>query len=83
MAAVIGVPDERMGEVGKAFLVLRPGQNADTEEIIAWARGTMANYKVPRVIEFLDSLPKNAAGKVLRVALKTRQAHLQKAVEAP
>ena len=73
MAAVVGMADERMGEVGKAFLVLRPGLSADAEEIIAWARGAMANYKVPRAIEFLDSLPKNAAGKVLRAELKDRQ----------
>jgi len=70
MAAVIGVPDERMGEVGKAFLVLRPGQRAERAEIIAWARENMANYKVPRAVEFLAELPKNAAGKVVRNALR-------------
>jgi acyl-CoA synthetase (AMP-forming)/AMP-acid ligase II len=71
MAAVIGVPDERMGEVGKAFLVLRPGQQAQSAEIIAWARENMANYKVPRAVEFLTQLPKNAAGKVVRNDLRT------------
>jgi len=70
MAAVIGIPDERMGEVGKAFLVLRPGQNADEAEIIAWARENMANYKVPRAVEFRTDLPKNAAGKVMRIELR-------------
>ena len=46
MAAVIGVPDERMGEVGKAFIVLRPGAKSDAAELLAWARDNMANYKV-------------------------------------
>ena len=70
MAAVVGMPDERLGEVGKAFLVLRPGQTADSAEIIAWARENMANYKVPRAVEFRDELPKNAAGKIMRVELR-------------
>jgi acyl-CoA synthetase (AMP-forming)/AMP-acid ligase II len=70
MAAVIGIPDERMGEVGKAFLVLRPGQHADSAEIVAWARDNMANYKVPRAVAFLTELPKNAAGKVMRNDLR-------------
>jgi len=70
MAAVIGVPDERMGEVGKAFVVLRPGAEADDRAIIGWARENMANYKVPRSIAFVDALPRNAGGKVLRTALR-------------
>jgi acyl-CoA synthetase (AMP-forming)/AMP-acid ligase II len=70
VAAVIGVPDERMGEVGKAFVVLRPGAEAEAASIIAWARGTMANYKVPRTIEFISELPRNTGGKVLRGALR-------------
>jgi len=70
MAAVIGIPDERMGEVGKAFVVLRPGQVANAEELIAWSRLNMANYKVPREIEFRTELPKNAAGKVLHTELR-------------
>jgi acyl-CoA synthetase (AMP-forming)/AMP-acid ligase II len=70
MAAVVGIPEERMGEVGKAFLVLRPGCTANMEELIAWSRQNMANYNVPRQIEFLDELPKNAAGKVLRTELR-------------
>lgn len=70
MAAVVGVPDERFGEVGKAFLVLRPGQSATEAEIIAWARDNMANFKVPRSVEFRDELPKNAAGKVMRLELR-------------
>ncbi|TWB18379.1 acyl-CoA synthetase (AMP-forming)/AMP-acid ligase II [Nitrospirillum amazonense] len=70
MAAVIGVPDERLGEVGRAFLVLRPGEQAEADEIVAWSKANMANYKVPRSVVFLTSLPKNAAGKVMRKDLK-------------
>jgi acyl-CoA synthetase (AMP-forming)/AMP-acid ligase II len=69
-AAVIGIADERLGEVGKAFVVLRPGRNIDADGLIAWARTNMANYKVPRAIEFRTELPKNAAGKVLRKELR-------------
>lgn len=70
VAAVVGVPDERLGEVGKAFVVARPGATDRAEEILAWARANMANYKVPRHIEFCSELPRNAAGKILRTALR-------------
>ncbi|WP_374527091.1 FadD3 family acyl-CoA ligase [Novosphingobium sp.] len=69
MVAVIGVPDERMGEVGKAFVVLRPGMTLSAEDLIAWSRDNMANYKVPRHVAFLDELPRNAAGKVAKLEL--------------
>ncbi|RIV75489.1 FadD3 family acyl-CoA ligase [Pelagerythrobacter aerophilus] len=69
-AAVIGVPDERMGEVGKAFVVLRPGQALAEHELAEWARGCMANYKVPRAFAFVESLPHNASGKVTKEALR-------------
>jgi len=69
-AAVVGIPDERMGEVGKAYLILRAGEHATAEEITAWARQNMANYKVPRVIEFCRDLPRNASGKVLKAVLR-------------
>lgn len=72
MAAVIGVPDDRLGEVGRAYVVLRPGAVADSADVIAWARHNMANYKVPRQVEFVDDLPRNAAGKVLRIELRKR-----------
>ncbi|MBC7521252.1 MAG: AMP-binding protein, partial [Sandarakinorhabdus sp.] len=69
MVAVIGVPDDRMGEVGKAFVVLRPGQAADEAGIIAWARDNIANYKVPRRVIITADLPRNAAGKVVKTEL--------------
>ncbi len=68
--AVVGVPDERQGEVGKAFVVLRPGATLDAAGLIAWARDNMANYKVPRHVEFLPALPMNASGKVLKFQLR-------------
>lgn len=70
MAGVVGMADERMGEVGKAFIVLRPGANLTTEDLISWAREKMANYKVPRAVSFVTELPRNAAGKVLRINLR-------------
>lgn len=72
MVAVIGVADERMGEVGKAFIVPRPGTRPDAERIIAWSRANMANYKVPRLVEIVDALPLNASGKVLKTELRGR-----------
>jgi acyl-CoA synthetase (AMP-forming)/AMP-acid ligase II len=72
--AVVGVPDERMGEVGVAFVVPRPGMTIDPEALIAWAREEMANYKVPRRVEVVDALPLNASGKVLKFELRARAA---------
>ena len=68
--AVIGVPDERQGEVGKAFVIARPGHTLDAQQIIAWCREQMANYKVPRSVEIVAALPTNAAGKVMKFQLK-------------
>jgi len=72
--AVVGVPDERLGEVGMAFVVARPGQSLDADEVIAWAREHMANYKVPRAVEVVDALPLNASGKVVKYELRERAA---------
>ncbi len=71
-AAVIGIPDERMGEVGMAFVVPRPGTQPQPEAIIAWCREHMANYKVPRRVEIVDTLPMNATGKVQKFVLRDR-----------
>lgn len=68
--AVTGVPDERMGEVGRAHIVLKAGAQLSEAEFIAWCRETMANYKVPRSVRFADALPMTASGKVQRFALK-------------
>ncbi len=71
-AAVVGVPDERLGEVGVAFVVPSPGAQLDPDEVIAWSRERMANYKVPRRVEVVDALPLNAAGKVEKLELRRR-----------
>jgi acyl-CoA synthetase (AMP-forming)/AMP-acid ligase II len=75
-AAVIGVPDERLGEVGMAFVVARAGSDATAAAIIEWSREQMANYKVPRAVELVDELPLNATGKVEKNALRERIAAL-------
>ncbi len=68
--AVIGVPDERMGEVGCACVVLRSGAVLSEKELVAWARDNMANYKVPRKVRFFKSLPVNASNKVDKKLLR-------------
>jgi acyl-CoA synthetase (AMP-forming)/AMP-acid ligase II len=68
--AVVGVPDERLGEVGKAYVVPRPNQAVDPAEVIAWCRDKMANYKVPRYVEAVAALPTNPSGKVLKYQLR-------------
>jgi acyl-CoA synthetase (AMP-forming)/AMP-acid ligase II len=72
MTAVIGAPDERLGEVAHAFVVRRPDATIDAEELITWCRENMANYKVPRAVTFVDALPLNASGKVLKTELRAR-----------
>ncbi|ORV10880.1 FadD3 family acyl-CoA ligase [Mycobacterium celatum] len=67
-AAVIGVPDQRLGQVGKAFVV--PKTPVSEEDLIAWCRERMAGFKAPRSIEFLDELPLNATGKVMKDQLR-------------
>jgi HIP---CoA ligase len=68
--AVVGVPDERMGEVGKAFVV--PRGSLDPDALLAWSKERLANYKVPRTVELVDALPRNASGKVLKHELRAR-----------
>ena len=70
--AVVGIPDDRMGEVGAAFVVPRTGRTVDEEAVIAWSREHMANYKVPRRVEVVDALPMNASNKVKKYELRAR-----------
>ncbi|HEX2384283.1 MAG TPA: FadD3 family acyl-CoA ligase [Acidimicrobiales bacterium] len=70
--AIVGVPDDRLGEVGKAFVVPTTGTEVDVDELIAWCREHMANYKVPRSVEVVDALPLNASNKVLKYDLRAR-----------
>jgi acyl-CoA synthetase (AMP-forming)/AMP-acid ligase II len=67
-AAVIGVPDERLGEVGVALVV--PNADLDADAVLAFCRERLANYKIPRRVEFRDSLPRNPSGKVLKTRLR-------------
>ena len=68
--AVIGVPDERLGEVGRAFLVARPDAELDEKSVIAYTREYLANFKAPRSVRFVDTLPRNAGGKVVKPLLR-------------
>ena len=65
--AVVGVPDERMGEVGKAYVV----GSATAEAVVAFAKERLANFKVPRQVAHVDALPRNLSGKVLKTQLRS------------
>jgi len=69
-SAVIGIPDARLGEVGKAFIVTRPGQVLDEADVLAYCRERLANFKVPRQVEFRSELPRNPSGKPLKRLLR-------------
>jgi len=71
-SAVIGVPDARLGEVGKAFVVVKPGATLDEETVIAYTREHLAKFKTPQSVEFLDVLPRNPGGKVVKPLLRER-----------
>jgi fatty-acyl-CoA synthase len=68
--AVIGVPDDRWGEAVKAVCVPKPGTQIDADDVIAWAREKIAGFKVPKSIDIIEALPRNASGKILRKDLR-------------
>ena len=72
-AATIGVPDPKRGESIKSFIVLKPGEHATAEQIVAYCRSNLAAYKVPRIVEFRESLPKSGILKILRMALREEE----------
>ena len=74
-AAVVGIPHQVLGEDVAAFVVLMPGSDATGDELRSHAAERLADYKVPRRIEIVDDLPRNATGKVLKAELKSRLAH--------
>lgn len=73
LVAVIGVPHEELGEEVKAFVVKKPDMALSETELIAWTQARIAAYKYPRIIEFMDSLPMNATGKILKKVLRERE----------
>ncbi|MFN2561771.1 MAG: FadD3 family acyl-CoA ligase [Jatrophihabitans sp.] len=75
-SALIGVPDERLGEVGLAFVVRKPGAVLDADGVLAFCRERLANYKVPRAVEFVETLPRNLSGKVLKTVLREDSARV-------
>ena len=70
MCAVIGVPDENWGEVGRACVVLKPGETAYEEELIAFMQDNLARYKVPKSVAFMEALPLSGMGKILKRELR-------------
>lgn len=77
-AAVIGLPDEKWGESVKAVIVVNPGKTVTSEEIVSFCSQHLARYKLPRMVEFVDMLPRNASGKVLKTTLRERYGNPQK-----
>jgi acyl-CoA synthetase (AMP-forming)/AMP-acid ligase II len=70
-AAVIGVPSDRWGETPKAVVVRAPGASLDEAEILAFAKEHLAGYKCPTSVDFVDALPRNPSGKILKVELRS------------
>jgi acyl-coenzyme A synthetase/AMP-(fatty) acid ligase len=70
--AVVGVADARLGEVAKAYVIPAHGREPSERQLVDWCRERLANFKVPRSIEIVEALPRNASGKVLRRELRAR-----------
>jgi len=66
----VGVPDEKWGEVGKAFIVLKPGEAMSNGEAFEFLKGKVAKYKIPKYVELIEELPKTASGKIQKFLLK-------------
>ena len=77
-ACTVGVPDEYRGETIKAFIVVKEGETLTEEEVTAYCKENLAAYKVPKLIEFIDELPKTAVGKILRRELRDMEIARQK-----
>lgn len=71
-AAVIGIPDEKWGETVAAIIVPKPGQTIEDDQLQAFVREHLADYKIPRIIHFMDALPRNASGKILKFELRKK-----------
>jgi long-chain acyl-CoA synthetase len=72
-AVTVGIPDAYRGETVKAFVVLKPGEKATDKEITEFCRTKLAAYKVPKLVEFRESIPKSAVGKILRKILRDEE----------
>lgn len=79
--AVVGVADDRLGEVAKAYVIMKHDRHPTSDELIGWCRERLANFKVPRSVEFAAELPRNASGKVLKRELRAQLAHVSPATE--
>jgi acyl-CoA synthetase (AMP-forming)/AMP-acid ligase II len=81
--AVIGIPDDRLGEVAKAFVVAAPGAAIDPQAVLNWCIERIANFKVPRQLELIDELPRNASGKVQKFRLRPQGGSITNAAASP